>query len=194
MLDRNPENFFAEIEQAAFEPANMVPGIGPSPDKMLLGRMFSYPDTHRYRIGTNYLQLPVNQPQVEVHSYNKDGAMRYHHSGNSPVYAPNSYQGPSADTTRFADSGWSVSGEMVRSAYTLRAEDNDFGQAGSLYRHVLTPVERDHLVNNIVGHMGQGVEPFIQERALKLWYHVDHNLGDRIAQGLGLSRLTPVGD
>src|SRR5215510_4039269 len=77
VLDRNPENYFAEIEQAAFEPGNMVPGIGPSPDRMLLGRMFAYPDAHRYRIGTNYLQLPVNAPLVDVHSYNKDGAMRY---------------------------------------------------------------------------------------------------------------------
>ncbi len=88
VLDRNPENFFAEIEQAAFEPANMVPGIGPSPDRMLLGRMFSYPDAHRYRIGTNYLQLPVNAPHAEVHSYNKDGSMRYRHNGDRPVYAP----------------------------------------------------------------------------------------------------------
>src|SRR5581483_7296165 len=82
VLDRNPENFFAQMEQASFEPANMVPGIGPSPDKVLLGRLFSYPDTHRHRIGTNYLQLPVNQPIAEVHSYNKDGAMRYRHNGN----------------------------------------------------------------------------------------------------------------
>ena len=102
-LDRNPENYFAEIEQAAFEPANMVPGIGASPDKMLQGRLFSYPDTHRHRIGTNYLQLPVNQPKAAgVHSYNKDGAMRYLNPGD-PVYAPNSYGGPVADPALFAD-------------------------------------------------------------------------------------------
>ena len=81
VLNRNPENHFAEVEQAAFEPANMVPGIGPSPDKMLLGRMFSYPDAHRYRIGTNYLQLPINRPLAPVHSYNQDGSMRYRHDG-----------------------------------------------------------------------------------------------------------------
>src|SRR5471030_209223 len=91
VLDRNPANFFAEVEQAAFEPANMVPGIGPSPDRMLLGRLFSYPDTHRHRIGPNYLQLPINRPQNEVHTYNKDGAMRYEHAGAQPVYAPNSF-------------------------------------------------------------------------------------------------------
>ncbi len=96
-LDRNPENYFAEIEQAAFEPANMVPSIAASPDKMLQGQLFSYPDTHRYRIGTNYLQLPVNQAkEAAVHSYNKDGAMRYDNPGD-PVYAPNSYGGPVAN-------------------------------------------------------------------------------------------------
>ncbi|MBV9712303.1 MAG: catalase [Ktedonobacteraceae bacterium] len=187
VLDRNPENFFAEIEQAAFEPANMVPGIGPSPDKMLLGRLFSYPDTHRHRIGPNYLQLPVNQPHVEVHSYNKDGAMRYRHNGKQPVYAPNSYGGPQADPERYADVGWSASGEILRSAYTLHAEDNDFVQAGNFYRHALSVTDRDHLVSNIVGHMGQGVDRFVQERAIKNWYQVDKELGTRIAEGLGLT-------
>ena len=101
VLDRNPENYFAEVEQASFEPANMVPGIGPSPDRMLLGRLFSYPDTHRYRIGPNYLQLPINRPKNEVHSYNKDGAMRYQHAGSQPVYAPNSFGGPKADPEKY---------------------------------------------------------------------------------------------
>ena len=187
VLDRNPENFFAEIEQAAFEPANMVPGIGPSPDKMLLGRLFSYPDTHRYRIGPNYLQLPVNQPHVEVHSYNKDGAMRYRHSGKQPVYAPNSYGGPQADAERYPDVGWSTSGEIMRSAYTPHAEDTDFVQVGNFYHHALSATDRDHLVSNIVGHMSQGVDRFVQERALKNWYQADSELGERIASGLGLA-------
>ncbi|HEY4383810.1 MAG TPA: catalase [Ktedonobacteraceae bacterium] len=187
VLDRNPENFFAQIEQASFEPANMVPGIGPSPDKMLLGRLFSYPDTHRHRIGVNYLQLPVNQPHVEVHSYNKDGAMRYRHNGNQPVYAPNSYGGPQADSERYADPGWFVSGDIVRTAYVPHAEDNDFVQPGNLYRHVLTQAEREHLASNIIGHLGHpDVERFVQERALKLWHLVDADLGSRIAKGLGI--------
>jgi catalase len=190
VLDRNPENFFAEIEQASFEPANLVPGIGPSPDKMLLGRLFSYPDAHRYRIGTNYLQLPVNQPEAEVHSYNKDGAMMYRHSGNQPVYAPNSYGGPKADPERFADPGWATSREMVRGAYTLHTEDDDFGQPGTLYRKVLSPADQEHLANNIIGHMSQDVERFIQERAVNLWYKVDQELGEKIAQGLGLASKT----
>jgi len=193
VLNRNPENFFAEIEQAAFEPANMVPGIGTSPDKMLLGRLFSYPDTHRHRIGTNYLQLPVNQPQAEVHSYNKDGGMRYRHNGNQPVYAPNSYSGPQADSS-LGEASWSTSGELVRSAYTLHAEDNDFIQAGNLYRNILDNTGRDHLVSNIVGHMSQGVERFVQERAVNLWRKVDSEFGERIAQGLGIAAPTSVGD
>jgi catalase len=187
VLDRNPANFFAQIEQAAFEPSNMVPGIGPSPDKMLLGRLFSYADTHRYRIGTNYKQLPVNAPQVEVHSYSKDGSMRYRYNGNQPVYAPNSYGGPQADPQRYPEPSWFASGEIMRSTYTLRAEDNDFVQARNLYRHVMSATDREHLVNNIVGHMSQGVERFIQERTVNTyWYPVDPDLGARVARGLGL--------
>lgn len=187
VLDRNPDNFFAEIEQASFEPANMVPGIGPSPDKMLIGRMFSYPDTHRHRIGTNYLQLPVNRPIADVNSYNKDGAMRFRHSGNQPVYAPNSFGGPQADPQRYPDPSWSASGEIMRSAYVAHAEDTDFIQPGHLYRNVLSATEREHLANNIIGHMSQGVERPIQERALKIWHQVDPELGSAIARGLGLS-------
>ena len=97
VLDRNPANFFAEVEQAGFSPANLVPGIGLSPDKMLMGRIFSYHDTHLHRIGANYEQLPINAPKSEVHSYNKDGHMTYRHAGAQPVYAPNSHGGPMAD-------------------------------------------------------------------------------------------------
>lgn len=186
-LDRNPENYFVEIEQSAFEPASMVPGVGPSPDKMLLGRLFSYPDAHRYRIGTNYKQLPVNRPVSEVNSYNKDGSMRYLHSGSQPVYAPNSFGGPKADPTRYPDPSWNVSGEIIRTAYTLHAEDSDFVQARNLYRNVMNETDRKHLISNIIGHMSQGVERVIQERALKnFWNEIDSDLGIRIAQGLGL--------
>ena len=188
ILDRNPQNFFAEIEQASFEPSNMVPGIGPSPDKMLLGRMFSYPDAHRYRIGTNYLQLPVNRPLNEVHTYNKDGAMAYRHNGDQPVYAPNSYGGPKADPERYPDATWPVEGsEMLRTAYQLRAEDDDFGQAGTLYRQTLSQTDKEHLASNVIGHMSHGVERAIQERAVALWRKVDPELGARIAQGLCLA-------
>ena len=118
VLDRNPENFFAQIEQAAFAPAHMVPGIGPSPDKMLQGRLFSYPDTQRYRIGPNYLQLPVNQPKSEVHSYNRDGQMAYINGGD-PVYAPNSYGGPVADPSVELPT-WQVEAGEVHAQRRLR--------------------------------------------------------------------------
>jgi catalase len=186
VLNRNPENYFAEVEQAAFEPANMVPGIGPSPDKMLLGRLFSYPDTHRHRIGTNYNQLPINQPHATVSSYNKDGAMRYRHAAAQPVYAPNSFGGPAADVDRYGDdASWAVSGEILRHAYTLRRDDDDYGQPGALVRTVLTDTERDHLVANIVGHL-QPVQRDVQLRALEHWRRVDATLGGRIAEGLGV--------
>jgi catalase len=188
VLERNPENYFAEIEQAAFNPSNMVPGTGLSPDKMLEARAFSYADTHRYRIGTNYQQLPVNRPIVEVHSYSKDGAMRYAHSGSQPVYAPNSYGGPKAAPERAAEPSWWVeAGQIARTAYVAHRDDDDFGQPGTLYRKVMTPTDRDHLVDNVVWHLTQGVERVIQERAVyEYWNKVDPDLGARIARGLGL--------
>jgi catalase len=184
VLDRNPENYFAEVEQAAFEPANLVRGIGPSPDKMLLGRLFSYPDTHRYRIGPNYLQLPINAPKVEVHSYNKDGAMRYRHNGKQPVYAPNSYGGPKADPA-FADTVWGhEEGEIVRSAYKPHREDDDFRQPGTMYREVLDDDAKSRLASNIVGHATNAVTARIQERVIEYWTNVDSDLGSRVAEGI----------
>ena len=189
VLDRNPQNFFAEVTQVAFEVSNMVPGIGPSPDRMVLGRMFAYGDSARYRIGPNYDQLPVNRPASDVHNYNKDGPMRYHHSGNQPVYAPNSYGGPKADHQRHSDPGWFVPGaEIARTAYEAHKEDDDFVQPGTLYRQVMTPTDRDHLVGNIAGHLSQGVERFIQERAVHdYWAKVDPDLGARVAREMGLA-------
>jgi catalase len=189
ILDRNPENFFAEVEQAAFAPSNLVPGIGPSPDKMLMGRMFSYPDTHRYRIGPNYNQLPINAPRAPVHSYEIDGPMRYRHSGPEPTYAPNSNGGPQADERRAGEPSWrNDAAELGRYAYERHAGDDDFGQAGTLVRDVMTHVDRDHLVDNIVDHLSQGVSGPIQDRAIDYWTCVDAPLGDRVAAGLGRAR------
>ncbi|MGH9103551.1 MAG: catalase [Acidimicrobiales bacterium] len=186
VLDRNPENYFAQIEQSAFEPANMVPGIAPSPDKMLQGRLFSYPDTHRYRIGPNYLQLPVNQPLVDVHSYNKDGAMRYR-AGSDPVYAPNSYGGAKADSVGHADPAYSVTGEIVRTAYVAHREDSDFVQPGNMYRDVMSEADRQHLVTNIVSHAshGPGLDAGVAARVVEYWRQVDADCGARVAKELG---------
>ncbi len=186
VLDRNPENFFAEVEQAGFSPANLVPGTGLSPDKMLMGRIFSYHDTHLHRIGPNYEQLPINAPRVEVHSYNKDGAMAYRHSGSQPVYAPNSYGGPEADPEAASEVSWAVeAGDLGRYAYAKHAEDDDFSQAGTLVRQVMDDIDRQHLVSNIVGHAGDQVTDEVQLRVIAYWTSVDADLGARIAQGLG---------
>jgi catalase len=188
VLDRNPDNFFAQVNQVAFEVSNMVPGIGPSPDRMVQGRMFAYGDSARYRIGANYDQLPVNRPASEVHNYNKDGPMAYHHNGSQPVYAPNSYGGPKADSHRYGAPGWFVDGaEIARTAYEAHRDDDDFVQAGTLYRETMTETDRDHLASNIVSNLSDGVERFIQERAVRdYWGKVDAGLGTRVAQGLRL--------
>jgi len=181
-LDRNVTDFHTEIEQAAFEPNNLVPGIGLSPDKMLLARGFAYSDAHRARLGVNYKQIPVNRPKSPVYSYSKDGAMRMANVSD-PVYAPNSYGGPKADPERTDTAGlWYADGDMVRKAYTLRAEDNDdFGQAGTLVRRVLDDAARTRLMSNIVGHLKDGVSGPVLARALDYWRKVDEDLSSRIA-------------
>ncbi|MFP3988203.1 catalase [Streptomyces sp. E11-3] len=181
-LDKNPEDYFIHIEQAAFEPSNLVPGIGPSPDKMLLGRLFSYPDTHRYRIGPNYAQLPPNRPRSQVSSYAKDGPMRYEPARVGAVYAPNSYGGPAADEGSFGDpAGWETAGEMVREAYKLHREDDDWSQPGTMVRQVLDDAARERLVSNVSGHLGQGVSRPVLDRAFQYWRTIDKELGDSIA-------------
>jgi catalase len=179
-LDRNPENFFAEIEQAAFEPSALVPGIGFSPDKMLLGRAFAYGDTHRYRIGPNYLQLPVNKPRVPVNSYTFDGPMAYEHSGDRAKYAPNSDGRPYSDVTGPVDDGWHADGEMMRTAYELRVDDDDWGQAGILVRDVWDDAQRDRFVHNVAEHLLAGVSGDVLERAFQYWKNVDPDSGKHI--------------
>ena len=181
-LDRNPTDYHTEIEQAAFEPNNLVPGIGVSPDKMLLARVFSYADAHRARMGANYKQIPVNAPKVPVHSYSKDGAMRVQNVAD-PVYAPNSKGGPAADPARNDESAvWYSDGEMVRSAYTRRADDDDWGQPGTMVREVLDDDARERLVGNVAGHLSDRVTPPVLERAFEYWRNIDKDLGDRIAE------------
>ncbi|OOB91070.1 catalase [Rathayibacter sp. VKM Ac-2630] len=186
ILDRNPENYFAQIEQAAFAPSNFVPGIAASPDKMLLARIFSYADAHRYRVGANHAQLPVNAPKSPVHSYSKDGAMRFDFQKSEvPVYAPNTLGGAHADPARAAEStGWESDGELTRAAATLHAEDDDFGQAGTLYREVLDDAARARLVANIAGHVSKVTRPELRQRVLQYWANVDSSLSQRVAEAL----------
>ncbi|WP_228941508.1 catalase [Nocardioides sp. Leaf374] len=188
-LNKNPENHFAQIEQAAFEPSAIVPGIGFSPDKMLLGRVFAYADTHRYRIGPNYQQLPVNRHRVEgAYTYQFDGPMAYDHTGDRSKYAPNTYDDPYSDLTGPAEDGWEADGEFVRQAYTLRAEDDDFGQAGALVREVWDDAARERFVGNVAGHLLGGVSEPILERAFEYWKAVDADTGKRIEEAVRAER------
>ncbi|WP_134724411.1 catalase [Paracoccus luteus] len=181
-LNRNPENFFAQIEQAAFSPGNTVPGIGLSPDKMLQGRAFAYNDAQRNRIGANFHQLPVNQPKVPVNTYMIDGPMNYHHTGAAPVYAPNSEGRTWSDETGAVHDGWEADGEMVRSAYRLRAGDDDFTQPGILVREVFNDAERAALVDTVAGSLSGGVREPVLGRAFDYWKSVDPDVGRRIEE------------
>ncbi len=185
VLNRNPENYFADVEQAAFSPGNFVPGIGPSPDKMLQGRLFSYHDTHRHRLGPNYHLLPVNAPKAcRMNSYQRDGFMRFDdNGGGGPNYWPNSFGGPGPDPD-VAAPPVDVSGMAARHAYELG--DVDFVQAGDLYRKVMTDEHREHLISNIVSHLG-GAQKRIQLRQTALFYKADADYGWRVAKGLDLS-------
>jgi catalase len=180
-LNRNPDNFFAQIEQAAFSPGNTVPGIGLSPDKMLLGRAFAYNDAQRNRIGTNFHQLPVNRPRNGAsNSYMFDGQMAFEHSGNQAVYAPNSQGRPWADGGATLEESWATDGDMVRSAYELHAEDDDFGQAGTLVREVFDDAQRDRLVAQVSGSLLGGVSGPVLQRAFTYWKSIDSAIGARI--------------
>ncbi|MFZ2528109.1 MAG: catalase [Rhodococcus sp. (in: high G+C Gram-positive bacteria)] len=185
-LNRNPRNFFAEIEQAALAPSNIVPGIGYSPDKMLLGRVFSYADAHRYRIGANHAQLPVNAARNEVRSYSKDGSMTYSFNDPAtPVYAPNGFGGPHADPQQAGDDGlWEFGTEAVRAGYVQHPEDDDFAQAGTLVREVLDDAARARLVDNIVGHVLGGTSESLYERIFEYWRGVDVDLGKEVEDGV----------
>ena len=185
VLDRNPENYFAEVEQAAFSPSNFVPGIGPSPDKMLQGRLFSYHDTHLHRLGANYHLLPINAPRgARMNSYQRDGSMRSDaNGGGGPNYWPNSFGGPAPDPG-VATPAVDISGKAARHAYEL--SDVDFVQAGELYRKVMSDEDREHLIGNIVSHL-RGARTCLQLRQSALFYKADPEYGTRVAAGLGLS-------
>lgn len=179
VLNANPTDFFSQIEQLAFEPSNLVPGTGLSPDKMLLGRSFSYPDAHRARLGVNYKQIPVNAPKCPVHSYAKGGAMRIN-LNQDPVYSPNSKGGP-APHGQPEQAVWAADGEFMRAAYSLRKDDDDFSQAHELVTRVMDDAQRERLVDNVSGHILGGVEdPQILERVFQYWHNIDASIGQRI--------------
>ncbi|NUS65541.1 MAG: catalase [Saccharothrix sp.] len=181
-LNRNPKNHFAEIEQIALSPANQVPGTDISPDKMLMARVFSYPDAQRYRVGTNYQSVPVNQPHAApVHNYSQDGSQRHHFNEvGTPNYAPNSFGGPVADPARGHDGSWAQDGELVRTAATLHSEDGDFVQPGTLYREVYDDGAKARLLETLTGQ-GQSITiDEIRERFFQYWTNVDAELGAKL--------------
>ena len=184
VLDRNPVNYFAEVEQAAFSPGNVVPGIAISPDKMLQGRVFSYHDTHIHRLGANYHLIPVNQPKNSPEkSYQRDGFMRVDgNGGGGPNYWPNSFDGPGPDPYG-KEPPIDLEGPAARTPYPH--PNDDFAQAGTLFSKVMTDQDRENLVGNIAGHLG-GAQKRIQLRQCAIFYKAHKDYGTRVAQGLGL--------
>jgi catalase len=183
VLDRNPQNYFAEVEQAAFSPANFVPGIAASPDKMLQGRLFSYHDTHIHRLGPNYHLLPINRPKAAVNYYQRDGFMNFgDNGGGSPNYYPNSFGGPEPDPDA-GEPPFEVSGQAGRHPYAH--PNDDYFQSGELYRRVMTDEDRNHLIGNITAHLGNA-QKRIQLRQAAVFYKADPEYGSRVAEGLGL--------
>jgi len=182
-LNRNPENYFADVEQAAFNPANVVPGIGFSPDKMLQARLFSYGDAQRYRLGVNHYQIPVNKPQCPFHNSSRDGAMRVDgNEGGTLHYFPNSYS-QWEEQKEFTEPGLSIEGEADH--YDFREDDSDyFSQPGNLFR-LLTADKKELLFKNTAAEVG-GAEIFIQVRHAHNCYKADPAYGEGVAKALGL--------
>jgi|SRR5690625_119104 len=183
VLNRNPENHFAEVEQSALTPGNLVPGIEASPDKMLQGRIFSYGDAQRYRLGANHQQIPVNRSKAGVNNYQRDGYMRVDgNAGSAPNYEPNSLNGPKEDESTKI-SPFEVQGTADSVAYD--SEDH-YTQPGDLYR-LMSEDEKTRLVRNFVDHMKPVEKDEIKLRQIEHFYKADPEWGERIAEGLGLS-------
>lgn len=184
VLDRNPANYFAEVEQAAFNPSNFVPGIGPSPDKMLQGRLFAYGDTQRYRLGVNHTQLPVNRPRATVaRNYGRDGAMRFDANGGSlKNYEPNSYDGP-VQSNEAGYAGIEVHGLTGNHPWVKHREDNDFVQAGDLYR-LMSAEEKQRLIDNVAGGLARVSRDEVIERSLSYFRSADADYGRRLSEAV----------
>ena len=200
VLNRNPRNFFAQIEQVALDPSNIVPGVGLSPDKMLQARVFAYADQQRYRIGANYKQLPVNQPQNvdEVNTYEHEGSMQFlFNAPEDPVYSPNRHEKGTGvlddaavndrsqlETTTAAElyiNPESHGSDLVRAPYVRHAEDDDFVQARDLYENVYDDAAKERLVTNITNAMA-GVSEETEERVYEYWTNVHPALGQRVRE------------
>ncbi|QHV95828.1 catalase [Spirosoma endbachense] len=192
-LNENPENYFADVEQSAFAPAHVVDGISYSPDKMLQGRILSYPDAHRYRLGGNYEQIPVNRCPFAVTNYQRDGKMRVDgNGGRNPNYFPNSFDNIVADES-YKQPSWEL-GDSLAGWYDRNApgENDHYTQPGNLFR-LMTPDQKRNTINNIVGAMS-GIDGPKRDQIINLqlchWFRADLSLGMSIAQGLGINMET----
>lgn len=183
VLDRNTDNYFAEVEQVSFTPGNIVPGVDFSPDKLLQGRLFAYGDAHRHRVGANSHLLPINRPKNEVKNYHRDGAMRSDANGGSSVYyEPNSLGGPT-ETLANKQASFEVHGMADSVAYD---DDDHYTQAGDLYR-LLSEDGKTRLIANIVGHMQPVEDEAIKVRQIQHFLKADPEYGARVAAGLGIN-------
>jgi catalase len=193
VLDRVPDNYFAEVEQAAFDAANFVPGIGPSPDPMLQARLFAYGDAHRYRLGVNHTRLPVNAPRgVEggARNYGRDGAMRFDtNGGRSRNYEPNGYDGPVQTGARY-EHAYDVAGSVGPHGLARHPQDNDFVQAGALYR-VMKDDARKRLVDNIAGGLARVSRQAVVDHSLEHFRKADPEYGKRVAEAVARKRSEP---
>lgn len=184
-MNRNPENYFAEVEQAAFSPSHLVPGIEPSADKMLQGRLFSYPDTHRHRLGANYEQLPINCPyRARVNHYIRDGPAAVNGNfGGRVNHEPNSKGGPKEDPA-YAQSKFAVSGQAGR--YKLTHPNTPYEQPRTLWNKVFTETDREHLISNLSGPLGSVSDKSVQEGFLAHVFKIDPDYGNRLAKAVGV--------
>lgn len=183
-LNRNPENYFADVEQSAFNPTNIVPGIGFSPDKMLQGRLFSYGDAQRYRLGVNNYQIPVNAPRCPYHSFHRDGAMRVDGNfGGTKHYEPNSY-GEWQEQPEHKEPPLALHGDAY--AWEFRDDDQDYySQPGNLFR-LMTDEKKQLLFNNTAAEVGQA-DKFIQVRHIQNCYKADPAYGEGVAKALNMT-------
>lgn len=183
-LNKNPENYHAEVEQAAFKPSALVPGIGPSPDKMLQARLVSYADTHLHRLGVNHHQVPVNKPRCPYHNYIRDGALATAEGyGSSTNYWPNSREGAPMPAPEHKDPAWDL-GQAVVDTYDSTVDHDDYTQAGNLYR-MFDDAHRDRLAGRIAGVLGQAREE-VQLLQLCHFFRADEDYGQRVAAKLNI--------
>lgn len=180
-LNRNPENYFAEVEQSAFSPSTIVPGIGFSPDRMLQGRLFSYTDTQRYRLGVNYASIPVNAPKFKPNTYHRDGYMRVESNGSKVEYEPNS-QGEWKEQREYAEPPLKIYGDAYR--YDHREDDDDYYTDARALFNLMTDAQKQVLFENTARDMN-GVTKEVQLRHIKNCMNVDKAYGLGVAKALG---------